>query len=406
MFPHLRTHFPRARRDRRTSGKEKLSPRARRSLLVRYGRTFVVVFVLLGALRLALPSIVKHYASKVLDETEGYSGRVGGIDLNLWRGAYELTDVAIWREGGTFEQPFVKVERADLSVQWAQLLRGRVVGEVVLHQPKVEFVSETSGAEAQTGKGARWSERIGKLVPFRIDRFVVRDGEVRFTHHGVTPPVDLFMTDFFLEILNLTNERAPDAEQGFLTEAEAAGRPFGTGEFEARLRFDLLAQQPRFELDAVLRKIQMTELNDFLQTYGKVDAEGGTLEVYTEFAASGGEVEGYVKTLIEGLKLLNWKEVENPADAVQTLWEAFVALGAELLENQPHDRLAVRVPLRGKFGAAQTDLVSTVGSLLRNAFIAALRPAIDESVDLGDLEVVRKDEGKGKEKDEEEETKP
>ena len=361
--------------------------RARRHLVVRFVRTFAVVFALLLALRLALPSLVHRYVSNVLDDTEGYTASVGSLDLNLWRGAYELTDVKLYREGGSFERPFVTVEHADLSVQWAALLRGRIVAEVVLHQPKVEFVSESSGPDAQTGEEASWAESISKLVPFRIDRFVMRDGEVRFTHRGIDPPVDLFLTDGFLEILNLTNQRLPGAEQGYMAEAEAAGRPFGTGEFEARLRFDLLAEEPRFELDAVLRGIEMIELNDFLQAYGNVDAEEGTLEVFTEFAASAGRVEGYVKTLIEDLELVQPSEIDDPVDALQTLWEGFVALGAELLENQPRNRLAVRIPLRGEVGATQTDLVAIVASLLRNAFVAALRPAIDETVELEDLEV-------------------
>ena len=361
--------------------------RTRRRFLSRYAKTFAVVFALLLALRLALPSLVHRYVSRVLDDTEGYSGTVGGLDLNLWRGAYELTDVELYREGGNFERPFVSIERADLSVQWAALLRGRVVAEVVLHQPKMEFVSESSGAEAQTGEEARWSERISKLVPFRIDRFVVRDGEVRFTHRGIDPPVDLFMTDAYLEILNLTNQRLPGAEQGSMAEAEAAARPFGTGEFEARLRFDPLAAQPRFELDGVLRGIEMIELNDFLQAYGNVDAERGTLELFAEFAASDGRVEGYVKTLIEDLEVMELSEIEGPVDALEALWEGFVEIGAELLENQPRNRLAVRIPLRGELGATQTDLVAIVASLLRNAFVAALRPAIDETVELKDLEV-------------------
>lgn len=358
----------------------------RRSLLVRFIRTFMVVFSLLLALRVALPSIVHRYVSRVLDNTKGYSGTIGGLDLNLWRGAYELKDVELYREGGTFERPFVVVERSDLSVQWAGLLRGRFVAEIVLHQPRIEFVSEGSGSQAQTGEEVSWGERLGKLVPFQIDRFVMRDAEVRFTHRGIDPPVDLFVTDAFLEILNLTNERLPGAEQGFMAEAEAAGRPFGTGEFEARLQFDALAELPRFELDAVLRGIEMIELNDFLQAYGNVDAEGGTLEMFAEFAASDGEIEGYVKTLVEDLELVRLDEIENPLDALQTLWEGFVALSAELLENQPHGRLALRVPVRGQLGATRTDLVSVVGSLLRNAFVAALRPAIDDSIELGDLE--------------------
>jgi hypothetical protein len=361
--------------------------RPRRALWSRYLRTFAVVFVFLLAFRIALPSIARNHVSKVLDGTKGYSGRLGGLDVNLWRGAYELTDIELYREGGTFERPFISIERSDVSVRWLDLLRGQVVAEVVLHQPRIEFVSASSGPEAQTGEEASWSERIGKLVPFRIDRFAMRDAEVRFTHEGIDPPVDLFVTEAFLEILNLTNQPNPDAEKGLMAEAEAAGRPFGTGEFEARLRFDVLAPQPRFELDAVLRGIEMVELNDFLQAYGNVDAEGGKFEMFAEFAASDGRVEGYVKTLIQDLKVVRASEIEGPLDAVQTFWEGFVALGAELLENQPHNRLAVRVPLRGELGETRTNLLSIVGSLLRNAFVVALRPAIDDSIELENLEV-------------------
>jgi hypothetical protein len=363
--------------------------RARRPLVLRYLGTFVVAFALLLGLRIALPSIVHRYVSRVLDDPRAYSATVGGLDLNLWRGAYELTDVVIVREGGSFERPFVKVERVDLSIRWTDLLRGRVVSEVVLHQPRIEFVSEASGPDAQTGEETSWSERIGKLVPFRIERFTIRDAEVRFTHRGIDPPVDLFLTDGFLEILNLTNIRQAGRDPELWAEAEAAGRPFGTGEFEARLRFDAAADEPRFELDAALRGVEMIELNDFLQAYGNVDAEDGTLEAYAEFAVSDRKVEGYVKTLIEHLRLARFSEIDDPIDALQTLWEAFVQLGAELLENQPHDRLAVRLPVRGELGATSTDLLATVASLLRNAFVIALRPAIEESIEIEDLEIVK-----------------
>jgi hypothetical protein len=371
---------------------------SRRARGLRFARTFAVVFVLLFALRLALPSLVRRYVSDVLAGAQGYTATIGDLDLNLWRGAYELTDVALHREGGEFERPFLRIERADLSLKWASLVRGRVVAEVVLHQPRIEYVTAASGEEAQTGtdpdpetgeEETSWGERIGALFPFRIDRFVVRDAEVRFTHRGIDPPVDLFVTDAFLEVLNLTNQLDVSRNQGYMAEAELAGRPFGSGELEARLRFDPLADQPRFELDAVVRNVQMIALNDFLQAYGNVDAEAGNLEIATEFAASDGRVEGYVKTLIEDLQLVSMDEIDGPADALEALWEGFVSLGAELLENQPRDRIAVRVPLRGELGETRTDLIAIVASLLRNAFIVALRPAIDESVELHDIEIAR-----------------
>jgi hypothetical protein len=173
-----------------------------------------------------------------------------------------------------------------------------------------------------------------------------------------------------------------------LAQVEAAGRPFGTGEFEARLRLDPLADPARFELDASLARIQLIELNDFLRAYGSVDAESGTFEMYSEFAASDGYVEGYVKTLFEEVQLLSFREIDGPEDALEAFWEGLLAIGSELFENQPRDRLATRVPLRGRLDDVRTAPLAVLGNLLRNAFVAALRPAIDESIELKDLEIV------------------
>jgi hypothetical protein len=137
-----------------------------------------------------------------------------------------------------------------------------------------------------------------------------------------------------------------------------------------------------------VRAVRLADLNDFLQAYGKVDAERGTFEMYTEFAASDGEVEGYVKTLFEDVQLLSLDEIDGPGDAMEAFWEGLVELGAQLFKNQPRDRLAAYIPLRGRTDDVNADLITTVGSLLRNAFVVALRPAIEESIELEDLEVV------------------
>jgi hypothetical protein len=376
---------------RRAENPDSTRPRrsAKRAATGRLLRVFLVVFALLLSVRLLLPIGLRVYVNRVLDDIPGYAGEIGKLDLNLWRGAYEVEDLRLLRSNGAQQVPFLEAQRLDLSLTWQGLLAGRLVGEAVLHHPVVTFVDAESEEASQTGKGPAWTGVLDALFPFGIERFVLRDGELRFEAQTTDPKVDVYVSDLYLEARNLTDVRGHDPGDPLLAEAEAAGRPFGTGELEVRLRFDPRTEQPRFELDASVRKVELTDLNDFLRAYGRVDAESGTFEMFTEFAGSDGEVEGYVKTLFADVDLVSAEEIHGPGDALEAFWEGLVQLGAELLENKSDDRVAAYVPLRGRTDNVDSDLLTIIASLLRNAFVAAMRPAIEDSIELGDLEVVK-----------------
>jgi hypothetical protein len=63
-----------------------------------------------------------------------------------------------------------------------------------------------------------------------------------------------------------------------------------------------------------------------------------------------------------------------------------VQLAAKVLENSEKEQVATRIPLRGRFDQPQPDLWAAIGGLLRNAFIQALKPGIEGTVDVSRLE--------------------
>src|SRR5438552_14901605 len=65
-----------------------------------------VLAVLLVALRLALPHFVKNYVNRTLSEIPGYRGRVGDIDIALWRGAYTIHGLDLVKTDGKVPVPF------------------------------------------------------------------------------------------------------------------------------------------------------------------------------------------------------------------------------------------------------------------------------------------------------------
>jgi hypothetical protein len=77
------------------------------------------------------------------------------------------------------------------------------------------------------------------------------------------------------------------------------------------------------------------------------------------------------------------KPVRSP---LKSLWNATLQLAAEIFENQPRKQLAARVPFRGTIQGTQTDLLATIGSVLRNAFVGAFARSIEDRISLQNVE--------------------
>lgn len=129
----------------------------------------------------------------------------------------------------------------------------------------------------------------------------------------------------------------------------------------------------------------------YLKAYGNVDAESGKLSVDAEFAAARGRFRGYVKPFIDDLDVLRWDQEREGLPG--KLWEGPIELVGEILEDQDKDRIATRVPFSGSIDSPDADIWSTIGGLLKNAFIEALRRGLEDKVGLSRTGADKKEEG-------------
>lgn len=346
---------------------------------------FAIALVVVGAVRLALPGFLRGYVEGVLSGIEGYSASVGGVDVQLWRGAYEVENLELSRRTRLVDVPFLAVRELDLSVRWGELLDGEVVGELGLYQPVLTFVKHESEAYSQTEIDRTWQERVERLFPLRFDRVVVQEGKIAFEGLQTRPPVDLELADVAMEIVNLTNVRT-EAGDELPSWAWLRAEAQGHAQLVGAMRFDALADPPRIEADVSLRDLELTRINDFLRAYAGIDAEAGTLDLLAEFATSGGRIAGYVKTFFEGMEIVSLEDLEGPDDVLSFFWEALVSVAAEVLENQPTDRLATRIPLEGSLEGPEPDLWSAIAGVVRNGFLKAVVPDVEGSVEIEDVE--------------------
>src|ERR1051325_2054098 len=137
---------------RSNPSKDPSSPAPKRHRFWKWmGIVALTLAVLLGIARALLPRFVRDYVNRTLDRNVAYEGKIGDVEIHLWRGAYSIHDVQISKRTGQVPVPFFAAKRLDFSVQWNALMHGRVVGQFVMDQTELNFVSNPTDEDSQTG---------------------------------------------------------------------------------------------------------------------------------------------------------------------------------------------------------------------------------------------------------------
>ncbi|MBX7156940.1 MAG: DUF748 domain-containing protein [Verrucomicrobiae bacterium] len=343
---------------------------------------WVSLIVALILARAFMPMAVTSYVNHVLQRIPNYQGNIKEVDIHLWRGAYQIHDLRLNKKSGEVFVPFFSCPTLDLSVQWKALFDGALVGELVFDQPELNFVDGPTPGERQLEINGSWQDRLRELFPLQINRFEIRNGTITFRNPDSKPPVDLRMESVNVLGKNLTNSE--ELNRKLQATVHATGRVLKEGFFKMDLALNLLEKQPTFDLDAEVRQVPVTELNNFLLAYGNVDAESGQFDLFTEAVAEKGEIKGYIKPFFRNFTIFRPEEnFENP---LQAIWESIVGLTTALFQNQPKEQLATRIPFEGRIKDPNVNFFELIGNILRNAFIRALALKIDESVSIKDWE--------------------
>lgn len=379
-----------------------------RALRPRYARALLAVIVLLIAARIAAPEVLRWYAERTLNRTPGYAARIADVDLHLWRGAYRIEGLAIERiVGADRREPYFATDDLDLSVQWKQLVRGRVVGEITLERPVLNLIADKKAAEnkqdveerakeaeqerekgekpgaddleTRTGAEVDWQDRVERLFPLTINRITVHHGEVHYV--DTANHLDAPLEELELVVTGLTNR--PAAGQRLPCGLVATATTLGGGRLRVDARVDPLASAATFTMQASLEGVDLVELNELLRSYAGFDVEAGKLDLYVDAEADAGTLTGHAKPLITELNVLDASKERKEDGVKQVIKEAAIGTAAELVEAQGKDRQAARIPLEGSFDDPKTDVWSIVGSVLRNAFIASIKPGHGEEGDGG-----------------------
>jgi hypothetical protein len=336
---------------------------------------FLLLIVVGLIARPFMPQMIRWYVNRTLDESQLYRGKIGDIELSLWRGAYAIDDVRLSKISGDVPVPLFSGKRVEFALEWRSLMHGKLVGRLLLEEPELNFVDAPDPDDAQTGAGGPWLEMIRDLFPFKINSAQVRNGSVHFRTYQKKVPVDVYLTELDADVDNLTNIQ--NDTTSLVTTVTAHALAMEEAKFEFQMKLDPFSYKPTFHLATRLLGLDVTKINDLAMAYGAFNFKQGSFDLVIEAEAQEGQFKGYVKPLFRNLQVFRLGQDIQQDNPLQFFWQALVGGAATVLKNQSRDQVATSIPFTGSVDNPKAGVLTTVANLLRNAFIRAYLPRLE-----------------------------
>ncbi len=352
------------------------SPRQRRHGWRRLGLVLLAIAIITGVGRAMLPGFVRDYVNRTLDRNPLYAGTIGEVQIHLWRGAYSIQEIKISKTTGNVPVPFFAAKRVDFAIQWDALLHRKLVGRVLVEEPELNFVDAPADEEKQTGAGGPWLQMIRDLFPFKINRTVVKNGSIHFRAFQAEKPIDVCLSKVEATVDNLSN--IYDETNPLVSTVQAKALVMDHAKMEYRMTLDPFSYHPTFHLTLRLLGLDVTQLNDLALAYGKFDFKRGWFDLVIETDAKDGQLTGYVKPLFRDLKVFSLSKDLKDDNVLQFFWQALVGVATGVFKNYARDQFGTLIPFRGDLSkTTRVDILATIGNILRNAFVRAYLPRLE-----------------------------
>ena len=334
----------------------------------RYSYTLIIIVLLLIALiilRMQLPSIVKDYLNGKMADIGEYQGEIADVDIHLWRGAYSVDQLEITKK----DQPevvFFKAQTIDTSVSWAALLAGKVVADVDLMNAEIHLVDDETDDKPE--EKSTWRQTVQEIIPLQIDRLNIDNGEIHFHNFTSDPPVHLVFYQLNGEITNLSNT---DRNEGLeYANFDVEGRLFDNADATLSGRLDPLGDFHNFELKLKITGIDLTKLNQVSEAYGNFNFKSGNGDFVMELQADEAQLTGYAKPVMDNVEIFDLeKDLEE--GVFSAAWQAIVGAFGQIFRNEPRDRIATQIEIRGNLDNPDTSAWQDFLAILQNAFVDA-----------------------------------
>jgi hypothetical protein len=184
------------------------------------------------------------------ERLEGYTVALAAVDFSPWNLSLELRGLRVAQQAHP-DPPVAGFPRVAFSVQWLSLLRGRLVGDVLLDEPAL-YIDLANLREERDDRielhQRGWQDALLAAYPLEINRLEVERGALTYTHGEGSKPLEISRIEMLA--LDIRNVRSDD--DAYPSPVRATARVFEEGRLELAGDADFL-EQPHAGLRTRLR---------------------------------------------------------------------------------------------------------------------------------------------------------
>lgn len=242
----------------------------------------------------------------------GYTVRIGKLDFHPIGLSLDLENSVIIQNDNP-EPPVAQIANLSASIQWRALLRGRLVADFAIDNPKLYINRKQAKKELDDKipmKERGWQQALEEIYPLKINRFVIRGGSLTYVEEGPFRPLELTRIDLLAE--NIRNVRSDPNVYPSPVQVEAA--VFEKGKLRADGHADLLAEPH------VTFKSETIALENVDLTYFKPIVERYNITVRQGSLSASGNVEYGAKT--QRIDIAELRVQNTDADYIHKLAES------------------------------------------------------------------------------------
>lgn len=312
------------------------------------------------------PYVLRDYLQKRANALPDYHLNINWVQINPLNCSLDVLGLTLTKMSGQIPVPFYQGPRVHVALQWDRVIHLDLLSNITLDEPVVNFVNGPTADQSQTILEPAWVTAVKQLVPFQINRFQVKHGDLHYYDFHADPPINLEMNHLELVADNLTN--AKKSKSLMPSTVVMSGNPFLEGRLNVELAANVDLKQPTFSEKIRLQRIPAPALNSVLAKYGSVYAKSGQLDFYSEMVSKDGGFNGYLKPYFQNL---TFEPLPKDRSGLAAMWASLVNGLKDLLEND--DKIvATNVPISGRYQDPNVDFFSAAFGIVKNAYFEAL----------------------------------
>lgn len=171
---------------------------------------FIIFMTSLLAYLIPIDSLRRYAERQINGKLTDYTVSVGRayfhpIDLSL------VLDDLVLVQNANPDPPVASIKRLHARVHWIALIKGKLVGDFLIDQPKLYINLKQVRQEEEshmTFKQKGWQEAIEAVYPLKIDVIRIRNGELTYIDQGPYKP--LHISGISLHAGNIRNIFSPE----------------------------------------------------------------------------------------------------------------------------------------------------------------------------------------------------